>query len=363
MLRKLLIAIFFFLLVAPATLFAQYDFDADITAIRNNAIPGFDGRSWVTGSYGDYIQYVPAATLLGLKVGGLKGRTQWGRFLSEVAMGSALAVGLAQGLKHLDLRERPNGNDDHSFPSGHTVTAFASATFLHHEYGWRSPWYSIGGYSLAMLTAIQRVATGWHHMSDTMFGMVFGIGSVELAYWLNELIWKEKGLTGFYEDRDFLVPFASGWSVEWMYATSFPLGERADKAAGLLPERGGMAALQLNAPLRRLSKAVPEGPSLRARASALSLRYADGVQDRNRYAFLGGGAWTFPVDPRFGFDLYLLGGAGPEQGGRWAGDVVGGAGVAVVTSEFYKLKLFLEADWWTPLPPAFHFGWSVAFCW
>ena len=360
---KLLVALLLCLLAVPAELRAQYDFDADITAIRDNALPGFDGRSWATGNFGNYVQYVPAATLLGLKLSGVQGRSGWLRFLSEVAIGSALSVGLARGLKYLTGRERPNGNDHHSFPSGHTVTAFASAAFLHHEYGWRSPWYSIGGYSLAMLTAIQRVATGWHHMSDTMAGMVIGIGSVELGYFLNELMWKDKCLMDQYEERSFLEPFASAWSAEWLYGTSFPLGERSDKEAGLLPSRGGMAALQFNAPLHRLSKAVPEGPSLRARASALSLRYADAGQDHNRYAFLGGGAWTFPLDPRFGFDVYLLGGAGPEQRGRWAGDVVGGAGVSVITSDFYKLKLFLEADWWTPLPPAFHLGWSVAFCW
>jgi len=359
---KLFFAIVLGLLTASVNLRAQYNFDDDITAIRENAIPGFDGRTWATGNYGNYIQYIPAATLLGLKLGGVEGRTNWGRFLSEVAMGSALAGGLSLGIKHLTARTRPNGGNL-SFPSGHTVLAFASATFLHHEYGWRSPWYSIGGYSLAMLTAIQRVTTGWHWMSDTMAGMALGIGCVELGYWLNELIWKGKGLTGAYEDRDFLVPFASAWTVEWLYATSFPLGPGTEVEAGRLPYRGGMAGLQFNAPLHRLSKSIPAGPSLRARVSALSLRYKDAANDHNRYAFLGGGAWTFPIDPRFGFDVYMLGGAGPEQGGRWAGDVVGGAGVSVITSEFYKLKLFLEADWWTPLPPAFHFGWSVAFCW
>lgn len=360
---KLLVAVVLCLLAAPVSLRAQYDFDADITAIRNNAFPGLDGRTWETGNFGNYIQYLPAATLLGLKVGGLEGRTTWPRFLSEAAIGAALSVGFAQGLKYLTGRERPNGNDNHSFPSGHTVLAFASATLLHREYGWRSPWYSIGGYSVAMLTAIQRVATGWHHMSDTMFGMAIGIGAVELGYFLNELMWKNKGLMPGYEDRDFTVPFASSWSVEWLYGTSFPLGARADKDAGLLPNRGGMAALQCNLPLSRMSKAVPQGPSLRARASALSLRYVDGVRDHNRYSFLGGAAWTFAIDPRFGFDLYVLGGAGPEQGGGWAGDMVGGAGVSVLTSEFYKLKLYAEADWWTHLPPAFHLGWSVAFCW
>ncbi len=359
---KLLLVVFLGLLAAPVCLRAQYDFDADITAIRTNAIPGFDGTSWATGNYGNYIQYLPAATLLGLKVSGLQGRTTWPRFLSEVAVGAALSLGVAQGLKYLTQRERPNGGP-RSFPSGHSVLAFASATLLHHEYGWRSPWYSIGGYSVAMLTAIQRVTTGWHYMSDTMAGMALGIGCVELGYWLNSLMWKQKGLMEEYEDRDFLVPFASAWSVEWLYGTSFPLGDGADKAAGLLPDGGGVAGLQVNAPLHRFSRAVPEGPSLRLRASALSLRYKDPAKDHNRYSLLGGAAWTFPIDPRFGFDLYVLGGAGPEQKGSWAGDVVGGAGVSVITSDFYKLKLFLEADWWTPLPPAFHFGWSVAFCW
>ncbi|MBO4447662.1 MAG: phosphatase PAP2 family protein, partial [Bacteroidales bacterium] len=165
---------------------AQYNIDYDIQAIRQLSFPEF------INEFGNYTQYVPGVGLLTLKLSGVKGRTNWARFSTSVATSAILVAGASFGLKEITGRERPNGADKRSIPSGHSVLAFASAAALHKEYGWRSPWYSIGGYSFAMLTAVQRIATNWHWMGDTMFGMVLGIGGVELGYFLNDLFWKEK---------------------------------------------------------------------------------------------------------------------------------------------------------------------------
>ena len=60
-------------------------------------------------------------------------------------------------VKHSANVTRPDGSNNHSFPSGHTAMAFMAATMLHKEYGTtRSPWYSIGGYTVATATAVSR---------------------------------------------------------------------------------------------------------------------------------------------------------------------------------------------------------------
>lgn len=360
----------FFILImacAPLSRAQTFGFDEDIKAIHDNAFPQLDGRSWQNGNFGEYTQYVPAATLLTLKITGVKGKNDWWRFLSGAAIGAALVGGTSWGLKTIVDRTRPNGGVN-SFPSGHTTMAFASAALLNHEYGWRSPWYGIAGYSFAMLTAIQRVATDWHWMSDTMFGMLIGIGGVELGYFINDVIWKQKGRTPLYDSMEILPQRyynGANWNIEWIYAHGYYMGSRAEKAASSIPERGGLAALQFTMPLHRLSASIPDYWSLRFRTSALSMRYSDSELNHNRYGFLAGGCWSKSTRLSFlGFDVYALGGAGVAQKSRnWASEWIAGGAVNVSTSANYKVRLFTELDWWTATRPCCQFGWSVAFCW
>ena len=75
--------------------------------------------------------------MLGLKVSGVKGRSSWGRMLASNAMSVALMAGIVNSLKYSAQVERPDGTDLRSFPSGHTATAFMTATMLNKEYGYR----------------------------------------------------------------------------------------------------------------------------------------------------------------------------------------------------------------------------------
>lgn len=65
---------------------------------------------------------------------------------------------------------------------------------LHKEYGHRSPWYSIGGYTVATVTGVTRQLNNRHWMSDIMVGAGIGILATELGYFLADLIFKDKGL-------------------------------------------------------------------------------------------------------------------------------------------------------------------------
>ena len=102
-------------------------------------------------------------------------------------------------VKHTANVTRPDGSNNHSFPSGHTAMAFMAATMLHKEYGTtRSPWYSIGGYTVATATAVSRMLNNKHWLSDVMVGAGIGILSTEVGYFLTDLIFKDKGITHSY---------------------------------------------------------------------------------------------------------------------------------------------------------------------
>lgn len=174
------------LFVAGGIAFA---FDKDFYDMRSGYIPGFHN------SYDDYLQYAPAAIMVAMKAFGVKGRSSWGRMLVSDAFSVGAMVILVNGLKYTVSKERPDGSARNSFPSGHTATAFMTATMFHKEYGMtRSPLYSVLGYSLATATAVSRQLNNRHWMSDVLFGAGIGILSVELGYYLADLVFKERGL-------------------------------------------------------------------------------------------------------------------------------------------------------------------------
>jgi hypothetical protein len=72
--------------------------------------------------------------------------------------------------------------------------AFMTATMLSKEYGYKSPWVSIGAYGLAATTGLMRVANSKHWLSDVMVGAGVGILTTEMGYWLADLLFKDKGL-------------------------------------------------------------------------------------------------------------------------------------------------------------------------
>lgn len=98
---------------------------------------------------------------------------------------------------------RPDGSNDHSFPSGHTATAFMTATMLTKEYGHKSPWIGIGVYLMATATGLMRMANNKHWLSDVLTGAGIGILSTEMGYYLADLVFKEKGISRFTDDESF----------------------------------------------------------------------------------------------------------------------------------------------------------------
>ena len=163
----------------------------------------------------NYTQFAPAVLALGLNVAGVEGRSNLGRFAVSSALAYGIMAGIVNPIKYGAKEMRPDGSTRNSFPSGHTATAFVSATILHKEYGLtRSPWYSIAGYGVATATGVVRVLNNRHWVSDVLSGAGIGIFSTELAYGISDIIFKGHGLKrGFLSDKSNAVENPSFFSI------------------------------------------------------------------------------------------------------------------------------------------------------
>ncbi len=74
-------------------------------------------------------------------------------------------------IKRLVGRERPDGSNYRSFPSGHTANSFALAELFRRHYGWKigAPLYTLGA-----LTAAGRMEENVHYLSDVVAGAAIG---------------------------------------------------------------------------------------------------------------------------------------------------------------------------------------------
>jgi membrane-associated phospholipid phosphatase len=79
--------------------------------------------------------------------------------------------GYKTALKAAVKRERPNGEDDKSFPSGHTSNAFALAAVAERHYGWK---VGVPAYAVASLVAVSRLQRNKHDLSDVVAGAAVG---------------------------------------------------------------------------------------------------------------------------------------------------------------------------------------------
>jgi membrane-associated phospholipid phosphatase len=99
--------------------------------------------------------------------------------LVDVAAVSSVVL-VTNTAKSWSDRERPNGDDSQSFPSGHTSasavhTRLASRNLrsLQMSDGWRTT-ANVGLTALTLGTSWSRIEAGWHYPSDTLVGMALG---------------------------------------------------------------------------------------------------------------------------------------------------------------------------------------------
>lgn len=163
--------------------------DTHFRRLRNDYMPSFSRHA------DDFLQYAPAAAMLGMKAAGVESRSSWGRMVASGALSYAVMGGAVNTLKYPTKVMRPDRSSRNSFPSGHTATAFLTATMLTKEYGHKSPLIGVGAYSVATATGLMRMANNKHWLSDVLMGAGVGIISAEAGYALGDLIFKDRDIT------------------------------------------------------------------------------------------------------------------------------------------------------------------------
>ena len=144
-------------------------------------------REWSAGkpeyTFDDYLQYSTMVINLGLGFTGV--RTEH-CFLDRV-ISTVLTIASCEIIGEISKGAfrtlRPNGVDYRSFPSGHTLFAFAGAELVRKEYGWG---WGAGAYGIAATVAFMRMYRNWHWFSDVLFGAGIGVLSANIGCWLLE---------------------------------------------------------------------------------------------------------------------------------------------------------------------------------
>jgi membrane-associated phospholipid phosphatase len=154
----------------------------------------------------DYIQYTSYAAVYGLDLVGIKAKHNVVDRTIVLATSCLISAAVVQTTKRVTNVQRPDGADEHSFPSGHTATAFLGAHLLFREYKEASPWIGIVGYTVATATGTMRILNKKHWFSDVVTGAGVGIASVELGYLLLP-VWQD--LFGLRENSLVIVPTVS----------------------------------------------------------------------------------------------------------------------------------------------------------
>jgi hypothetical protein len=111
----------------------------------------------------------------GLYTGGRIGRKgKLAQVGGDIMRAQLVSQAYVQALKFTVQRERPDGSNHHSFPSGHSASAFATATVLQRNYGWK---VGVPANILAAYVAASRVHDNRHYLSDVIFGSAMGIAA------------------------------------------------------------------------------------------------------------------------------------------------------------------------------------------
>lgn len=162
------------------------NFDKDVRRFRNDKFLSFHQ------TYDNYLLLAPLGLMYGMKSFGYNSQSTWTEILILSSASLIIKEIIVYPTKIIIARERPDGSEHNSFPSGHTATAFACAHLLHREYGELSPWISVAGYSMAGITGMTRVLNNRHWLSDVLFGAGIGILSTELGYMVKGWVCKKK---------------------------------------------------------------------------------------------------------------------------------------------------------------------------
>ncbi len=89
----------------------------------------------------------------------------------SLAEGFVMSEIIVHSVKAATKRDRPSGQNQQSFPSGHTSATFTYATVISHYYGVRA---GIPAFAVASLVGFSRIEKNKHHLSDVIAGATLG---------------------------------------------------------------------------------------------------------------------------------------------------------------------------------------------
>jgi membrane-associated phospholipid phosphatase len=184
--------------IAPAALIGM-----GLYTIRDNGFySSYDARDDArkafpdfSSSADDYVFFIPVVGLYAFDYFSSQNRNHVGRQTLLLISSAAVMGGMVYPLKLSTNVRRPNGENDHSFPSGHTASAFVVAGVINQEFKGKSPWISIGAYTIAGSTGVMRILNNAHWMSDVFAGAGIGLLSVHGVYFLHERFLQGKYFT------------------------------------------------------------------------------------------------------------------------------------------------------------------------
>jgi membrane-associated phospholipid phosphatase len=91
--------------------------------------------------------------------------------LKQLGLECLLTAQVVTLLKNSVNRQRPDGSNKMSFPSGHAAAGFVGASYVQHRYGWV---WGVPMYAIAAGVAIQRVNVKDHYWTDVFAGAAIG---------------------------------------------------------------------------------------------------------------------------------------------------------------------------------------------
>lgn len=115
---------------------------------------------------------VTAAAVAGLfATGRFAGGPRFRAMTYDFLVGSAVNLGYTGLLKVTVGRERPDGSNNRSFPSGHASETFTLAVIAEKHYGWKlgAPMYAFAGF-----VSYSRLEKNVHWLSDVLAGATLG---------------------------------------------------------------------------------------------------------------------------------------------------------------------------------------------
>lgn len=172
-----------------ATVFVAAQFDESVMQWLDGPGP-FSApsiRAWIEPVFRETLNAAVFLTVLGVLFAFSNRR----RLVASWLIGILLSAGFARIMKIAIGRSRPRadagadsfepfsfGSVSHSFPSGHTSSAFAMAALL----GLYFPRARVIFWILAVVAGLERVRTGAHFLSDVIGGAGVGVLAVYVSY-------------------------------------------------------------------------------------------------------------------------------------------------------------------------------------